>query len=151
MSYLLILFSRFGVSPVFVSGLVLLAASTVLFSLLSLTQDVTMFLASAYVLRLAEGVAGAILWPAMLAPILRRCQLLLLPCLILHLKKFSSKLWAGVLSDGRHIWCGLHPRSSAGGFPLPGGWLYYTLPCLWSSYMCKQLVDIDRCLNFLKD
>ena len=56
----------------FVSGLVLLCISTMLFSLLSLTQDVTIFLASAYTLRLAEGVAGAILWPAMLAPILRR-------------------------------------------------------------------------------
>ena len=59
-------------SLVFVSGLVLLCVSTVLFSLLSLTQDVTIFLASAYTLRLAEGMAGAILWPAMLAPMLRR-------------------------------------------------------------------------------
>ena len=60
----------------FVSGLVLLCVSTVLFSLLSLTQDVTIFLASAYTLRLAEGVAGAILWPAMLAPLLRRYGLI---------------------------------------------------------------------------
>ena len=63
---------RFGVSSVFVSGFVLLCVSTLLFSLLSLTEDVTIFLTLAYILRLGEGVAGAILWPAMLAPLLRR-------------------------------------------------------------------------------
>ena len=56
----------------FVTGCVLLCVCTLLFSLLSLTQDVTIFLTLAYILRLGEGVAGAILWPAMLAPILRR-------------------------------------------------------------------------------
>ena len=56
----------------FVSGFVLLCVSTLLFSLLSLTEDVTIFLTLAYILRLGEGVAGAILWPAMLAPLLRR-------------------------------------------------------------------------------
>ena len=57
---------------VFVTGCVLLCVSTLLFSLLSIIEDVTLFLTLAYILRLAEGVAGAILWPAMLAPILRR-------------------------------------------------------------------------------
>ena len=66
------LISRFGVSSMFVSGFVLLCVSTLLFSLLSLAEDVTIFLTLAYILRLGEGVAGAILWPAMLAPLLTR-------------------------------------------------------------------------------
>ena len=63
---------RFGVSSVFVTGCVMLCVSTLLFSLLSIIEDVTLFLTLAYILRLGEGVAGAILWPAMLAPLLRR-------------------------------------------------------------------------------
>ena len=55
-----------------VSGLLLLCVSTLLFSLLSLAEDVTIFLTLSYILRLGEGVAGAILWPAMLAPLLTR-------------------------------------------------------------------------------
>ena len=50
----------------FVTGCVLLCISTLLFSFLSIVEDVTIFLTLAYILRLAEGVAGAILWPAML-------------------------------------------------------------------------------------
>ena len=63
---------RFGVSSVFVTGCVMLCVSTLLFSLLSIIEDVTLFLTLAYIFRVVEGVAGAILWPAMLAPILRR-------------------------------------------------------------------------------
>ena len=76
---------RFGVSSVFVTGCVGLCVSTLLFSLLSLIEDVTLFLTLAYILRVVEGVAGAILWPAMLAPILRRYRWTLTRPIVDHL------------------------------------------------------------------
>ena len=43
----------------FVTGCVLLCVSTLLFSLLSIIKDVTIFLILAYNLRLGEGVRGS--------------------------------------------------------------------------------------------
>ena len=66
------LVKRFKLRNIFILGVVLLSVASNTFGLLVFLNDTTGFLVSAYILRIMEGVAGALLWPAMLSPLLTR-------------------------------------------------------------------------------
>ena len=62
----------FKLRNIFILGVVLLSVASNSFGFLVFLNDTTGFLVSAYILRIMEGVAGALLWPAMLSPLLTR-------------------------------------------------------------------------------
>ena len=64
------LVSKFGLGIVFKTGLGLTCVSTLMFGFLTYINHTTMFLISAYVLRIVEGVGGASLWTSMLSLLL---------------------------------------------------------------------------------
>ena len=66
------LVKRFKLRNIFILGVVLLSVASNTFGLLVFLNDTTGFLVAAYILRIMEGVAGALLWPAMLSPLLTR-------------------------------------------------------------------------------
>ena len=66
------LVKRFKLRNIFILGVVLLSVASNSFGFLVFLNDTTGFLVSAYILRIMEGVAGALLWPAMLSPLLTR-------------------------------------------------------------------------------
>ena len=66
------LVKRFKLRNIFILGVVLLSVASNTFGFLVFLNDTTGFLVSAYILRIMEGVAGALLWPAMLSPLLTR-------------------------------------------------------------------------------
>ena len=66
------LVKRFQLRNIFILGVALLSVASNTFGLLVFLNDTTGFLVSAYILRIMEGVAGALLWPAMLSPLLTR-------------------------------------------------------------------------------
>ena len=66
------LVKRFKLRNIFILGVALLSVASNTFGLLVFLNDTTGFLVSAYILRIMEGVAGALLWPAMLSPLLTR-------------------------------------------------------------------------------
>ena len=66
------LVKRFKLRNIFILGVALLSVASNTFGFLVFLNDTTGFLVSAYILRIMEGVAGALLWPAMLSPLLTR-------------------------------------------------------------------------------
>ena len=66
------LVKRFKLRNIFILGVVLLSVASNTFGFLVFLNDTTGFLVAAYILRIMEGVAGALLWPAMLSPLLTR-------------------------------------------------------------------------------
>ena len=66
------LVKRFKLRNIFILGVVLLSVASNTFGFLVFLNDTTGFLVSVYILRIMEGVAGALLWPAMLSPLLTR-------------------------------------------------------------------------------
>ena len=66
------LVKRLKLRNIFILGVALLSVASNTFGFLVFLNDTTGFLVSAYILRIMEGVAGALLWPAMLSPLLTR-------------------------------------------------------------------------------
>ena len=66
------LVKRFKLRNIFILGVVLLSVASNTFGFLVFLNDTTGFLVSAYILRIMEEVAGPLLWPAMLSPLLTR-------------------------------------------------------------------------------
>ena len=66
------LVKRFKLRNIFILGVALLSVASNTFGFLVFLNDTTGFLVAAYILRIMEGVAGALLWPAMLSPLLTR-------------------------------------------------------------------------------
>ena len=66
------LVKRFKLRNIFILGVVLLSVASNTFGFLVFLNDTTGFLVSAYILRILEGVAGALLWPATLSTLLAR-------------------------------------------------------------------------------
>ena len=66
------LVNNFGLRNIFISGLLIISTSSILFGLLMYITNTALFLTLAYILRLLEGVGGAILWTSMLSLLLAR-------------------------------------------------------------------------------
>ena len=66
------LVKRFKLRNIFILGVALLSVASNTFGFLVFLNDTTGFLVSAYILRIMEGVAGALLWPATLSTLLAR-------------------------------------------------------------------------------
>ena len=66
------LVKRFKLRNIFILSVALLSVASNTFGFLVFLNDTTGFLVAAYILRIMEGVAGALLWPAMLSPLLTR-------------------------------------------------------------------------------
>ena len=69
---------RFGLRIIFILGVTLLSVASNTFGFLVFLNNTAEFLVAAYILRIMEGFAGALLWPAMLSILLIRLYILLL-------------------------------------------------------------------------
>ena len=63
---------RFGLRNIFILGVALLSLASNTFGFLVFLMDTTEFLVAAYILRIMDGIAGSLLWPAMLSPLLTK-------------------------------------------------------------------------------
>ena len=66
------LVDKFGLRNIFITGLVIISTSSILFGFLKFITNTAVFLSLAYILRLLEGVGGAVLWTSMLSLLLAR-------------------------------------------------------------------------------